>query len=59
MEVKVVKRGDVWEVSVDGLTYDRFEDESEARKIARLLEKVEKTIEEIRELAQDIINKLT
>ena len=30
-----------------------------ARKIARLIEKAEKTIEEVRGLAQDIINKLT
>lgn len=36
---------------MDGLTYDHFEDESEARKIARL-------IEEVREQAQDIISKL-
>jgi len=26
------QEGDVWEVSIDGLTYDHFEDESEARK---------------------------
>jgi len=59
MEVKVVKEGDMWKVLVDGLTYDHFDDESEARRIARLIEKAEKTIEEIREQAQDILNKLT
>ena len=59
MEVKVAKRGDIWEVSIDGLTYDRFGNESDARKIATLIEKAEKTIEGIREQAQDILNKLT
>jgi len=59
MAAKVVKKGDRWEVLVDGLTYDYFDDESEAKKVAKLLEKAEKTIEEIRELAQDILNKLT
>ena len=59
MAAKVVKKGDRWEVLVDGLTYDYFDDESEAKKVAKLLEKAEKTIEEIRGLAQDILNKLT
>ena len=59
MAVKVARKGDLWEVLVDGLAYDSFEDESEAKKVAKLLEKAEKTIEEIRGLAQDILNKLT
>ena len=59
MAAKVVKRGDIWEASIDGLTYDSFEDESEAKRVAKLLEKAEKTIDEIREQAEDIINKLT
>jgi len=59
MAAKVVKKGDKWEVLVDGLTYDSFDDESEAKKVAKLLEKAEKTIDEIREQAQDILNKLT
>ena len=59
MAAQVVKKGDRWEVLVDGLTYDYFDDESEAKKVAKLLEKAEKTIEEIRGLAQDILNKLT
>jgi len=59
MAVKVVRRGDLWEVLVDGLTYDRFQTESEARRIARLLEKAEKTIDEIRETAEEILDKLT
>ena len=59
MAAQVVKKGDKWEVLVDGLTYDYFDDESEAKKVAKLLEKAEKTIDEIREQAQDILNKLT
>ena len=59
MAAQVVKKGDRWEVLVDGLTYDYFDDELEAKKVAKLLEKAEKTIEEIRGLAQDILNKLT
>ena len=59
MSAQVVKKGDRWEVLVDGLTYDYFDDESEAKKVAKLLEKAEKTIDEIREQAQDILNKLT
>ena len=39
MAAKVVKKGDRWEVLVDGLTYDYFEDESEAKKVAKFLEK--------------------
>jgi len=59
MAAKVVKKGDKWEVLLGGLAYDSFEDESKARRFAKLLEKAEKTIEDIRELAEDIINKLT
>ena len=59
MEIKVVKEGDMWKLLVDGLTYDHFDNEPEARRIATLIEKAEKTIEEIREQAQDILNKLT
>jgi len=59
MAVKVVRKGDLWEVLVDGLTYARFQDESEARRIAKLVEKAERTIDEIRETAEDILNKLT
>ena len=59
MEIKMVKEGDIWKVLVDGLTYDHFDNESDARRIATLIEKAEKTIEEIRELAEDILNKLT
>ncbi|RLG07906.1 MAG: hypothetical protein DRN68_04745 [Thaumarchaeota archaeon] len=52
MEIKVVKEEDMWKVLVDGLTYDYFENESDARRMATLIEKAEKTIEEIREQAQ-------
>ncbi len=43
----MAKEEDMWKVLVDGLTYDCFDDESEARRMATLIEKAEKTIEEI------------
>ena len=60
VEFRVTREEDgKWAVLVDGLLYDYFGSEDEARREARLLKKVEDTLEEINELVWDKIMSLS
>jgi len=60
VDVRVVKKENgKWAVLLDGLLYDYFDSEDEARREARLLKKVEGTLEEINELVWDKIMSLS